>query len=208
MSKKNIKMLLYVAALFCVACVQTWGAGSVTYPWPTNWSLGGLASWSQPLIASGTVLPSAGNGSAGDLYILIDGATMTWYRHDGSDFKAMAGGSGGGGTTDHSALTNLAYADAGHTGFASTTTVTDHMADTTDPHGATPEFSGGLVLGAGTPDATITRTATSTLTLASYTVIAPTAATPTATIATGTLWYDSNVNKLKCYDGSAWQALW
>lgn len=208
MSKKNIKMLLYVAILFCVACVQTWGAGSVTYPWPTNWSLGGLASWSQPLVASGTVLPSAGNGSAGDLYILIDGATMTWYRHDGSDFKTMAGGSGGGGTTDHAALTHLAYADAGHTGFASTTTVTNHMADTTDPHGATPEFSGGLILGSGTPDATITRTATSTLTLASYTVLVPTAATPTATIATGTLWYDSNVNKLKCYDGSAWQALW
>jgi len=201
----NLKKIVLAAAL--LAALAAPSSASDVYPWPTNWSFGGIASWSQPRIASGAALPADASGTAGDLYILIDGASQTWYRHDGTNFISMTG-SGGGGTTDHSALDNLAYADSGHTGFASTTTVTDHIADTADPHGSAMSISGSLTVGNGTSDATITRTATSTLTLASYTVIIPTAATPTATIATGTLWYDSNANKLKCYDGSAWQGVW
>lgn len=201
----TLKKIVIAAAL--MAALAAPSDASDVYPWPTNWSFGGIASWSQPRIASGAALPADADGDAGDLYILIDGASQTWYRHDGASFTSMTG-SGGGGTTDHSALDNLAYADSGHTGFASTTTVTNHIDDTTDPHGSAMSVSGSLTVGNGTSDATITRTATSTLTLASYTVIMPTAATPTATIATGTLWYDSNVNKLKCYDGSAWQGVW
>jgi len=40
---------------------------------------------------------------------------------------------GGGGTTDHAALTNLAYASAAHTGFASAADLTTHAA-AADPH--------------------------------------------------------------------------
>jgi hypothetical protein len=52
------------------------------------------------------------------------------------------------------------------------------------------------------------RFATGTVGIASYAYLTPITATPTGDIATGTLWYDANVNKLKVYDGANWQGLW
>jgi hypothetical protein len=56
------------------------------------------------------------------------------HTHDGSEGSGgTISGTGGGGTTDHSALSNLDYASAGHTGFASSTDITtlDTKIDTT-----------------------------------------------------------------------------
>lgn len=213
--------VLSIAALLLP--LPSTGGGSTTYPWPTNWSLGGLASWSQPLIASGAALPATSAADTGDLFITVDGATATLYRMQGGAWATMSSGTGGsGGTTDHAAPSNLGYAAAGHTGFASSTSITDvraeaatvsasltsHIADTTDPHGATETITSSILVGSGTQDTYLERSGTGTMTLASYARILPTTATPTDIVASGTLWYDANVGALKCYDGSTWHALW
>lgn len=71
-------------------------------------------------------------------------------------------------------------------------------------------LTNGLIVGSGSYDASISKSATGTIKIASYTVIPPETATPTGTIATGTLWMDGNITppKLKCFDGSTWQGLW
>lgn len=217
---------------------------------PANMSIRGLADWafSGGHISSGTgALPPAGiNGSR---YVdLSTPSAPIEYLSDGSAWHAISSG-GGGGTTDHSALNNLPYAQSGHTGFAASTDVpnnasftlaglgakpfsaitdkpttlsgygiTDaasdnelsaHAADQTDPHGASMTVSESIAVGTGdAEDAYISRLATGVVMIASYSYLPPTSATPSADIATGTIWYDSNVNKLKCYDGSAWQDLW
>lgn len=110
-------------------------AGSELYPWPTDWSPGKLASWSQPLIASGTALPPVASASIGDLFFIhndewgtapLNFDSVLYIRRDIhtawngnpiiSTWTVLTGGSGG--TTDHSGLTNLAFDDAAHTGFA------------------------------------------------------------------------------------------
>jgi len=185
-------------------------AGSELYPPPTNLSVGGVASWSQPIIASGSALPNIASAADGDLFILTDAASWTVYRFATPTWiqQVASGSGGGGGTTDHSALSNLDYGDSGHTGFVSTSTFEAHTASSTDPHGSDETITGTLTVGSGTADTQITRNGTGTIGLASYVVIIPNAATPSAIIATGTLWYDSNDNKLKCYDGAAWNGLW
>lgn len=102
----------------------------------------------------------------------------------------------------------------GCTEIASTTAVNtvstnlnNHIASYSDPHGATMTVSVSLTIGSGTADTSIERVGTGTIAIGSYTQIIPNVATPTY-LATGSLWYDSNENKLKCYDGSAWKSLW
>jgi len=190
------------------------GGGSTTYPWPTNWSLGGLASWSQPLIASGTSLPATSTADTGDLYVLVDGATATLYRLTAGAWTTMsAGTSGSTGTDGVSTDTVVAYIateTADRTAAVATVAgdLTNHAADSTDPHTATMTVSSSVKVGSGTEDTYIERSGTGTVTIGSYTCLIPEAATPTGDIATGTHWYDSNTNKERVYDGSAWNDLW
>lgn len=182
------RLALLVLLLSCCSPGYCISAGDATAP--ANLSPRGVAEWAinGGWISSGTgTLPAV--GPVGSWYIALDNATApVSYRSDGESWVAISStGSGGGVATDSSA------------------SLTAHIADWDDPHGATETITVGLTLGSGTADASIERTATGTLMISSYTVIAPEAATPSATIATGTLWYDSNTNRLRCYDGSGWR---
>jgi len=221
--------------VFMVAVVALAAAATAATP-PANLSLKGIADWAivGGHISSGTgVLPAV--GAVGERYVDLSTPTAPIeYRSDGSNWRMISGG-GGSGTSDHAGLLNLDFAGSGHTGFAASSdlddyqpvasmagylvdadldpyaldaSVTEHINDQIDPHGATMTVSEVLNIGDGTEtDTYIERYATSTAMIASYVLIPPTAATPTATIATGTLWYDSNENKLKVYTGAAWESL-
>ena len=204
--------VLILAVLLVVALSPLWGGGSGLYPWPTNWSFGGVASWSQPLIASGAALPAVGSGAAGDLFHLVDAASWTAYRHDGSGWvQQVASGSGGGGagTTNHAGLSNLAFADSGHTGFASEPALNDHIADQVDPHGASTTFRERVTVGSGTADAFLWRIATGTVGIASYAALPAETATPPVASGVMVLWNDANTGKLRVHDGdNTWHDLW
>lgn len=93
---------------------------------PVQWSLAGLASWAQPLIASGAALPATSTYSTGELFMVFDTASGTIYRLTGGAWTPTGGtGTGGTGTTVHSELTNLDFDSSGHTGFASSGAVVD-----------------------------------------------------------------------------------
>lgn len=218
--RKNILLVVLILAIALSIRVSgpslaVTGSGTL-YPWPTFWSPGDVASWSQPLIASGAALPSVGSASVGDLFLKFDAASGTLYRHSGTAWVPAGGGAGGGGT-DHSALTKLDYANAGHTGFADATStnaiaasLTAHLASSTDPHGATETITSSLIVGSGTADTDIYRAGTGTVGIASYVAIPEVTATPTS-LATGvmTLWNDPNTGKLRVRDGSGtWHNLW
>lgn len=181
------RLLIAVSIVSVLAFGICFGAGSDIYPWPTNWSLGGLASWSAPITASGAALPAVGSASAGDHFIVDDGASATQYRLIGGAWVAISGGS---------------------TAVDSSASLTAHIASQTDPHGASMTLTVGLTVGSGTSDTYLERTGTGTITLASYARILPTTATPSEIVATGTIWYDENVNKLKVYDGTSWNECW
>ena len=243
---KKIFYLIFIAAF----AVLTSSAFGTTATAPTNLSLRGIAEWATVggHISSGTgALPAAGAEGARYVDLSTPSAPLE-YLSVGGAWHAISGTGGGGGTTDHSALSNLGYSSSGHTGFAasadipnnasftlaslsekafsslddvpntiagygltdaaSTTALTDHTGDSTDPHGANMRVSESVTVGSGTGDAYVYRVATGVVGIASYGYIMPQAATPSAIIATGTLWMDSNENKLKCYDGSAWHSLW
>jgi hypothetical protein len=72
----------------------------------------------------------------------IDGDNyyLSWRATD----NATNGGGGGGGTTDHSELTNLDYASAGHTGFASTADLSSKLENVVED--TTPQLGGDLEL--------------------------------------------------------------
>ena len=207
----KIKAIILLAILLIALPAYTQNATQ-----PTNLSLSGIADWTitGQFIASGTATPSYA-ADEGELYVDVSTATTpVLWRHDGSEWREIAGGSGGSGTSNHSELNQLGYAESGHVGFvASQTLITleektdNHIASGTDPHGSDMTLTGTLTLGTNI-DTYIGRIGTGTVRIASYTVIPPDIATPTAILATGTLWYDSNVNKLKCYDGAAWNTLW
>lgn len=98
--------------------------------------------------------------------------------------------------TDHAALQNLTFASSGHTGFASASalssidsSLTAHIVDQSDPHGATESISVGFTLGTGTPDAFIERTSSGVITIASWARVIPSVASPTSP-ASGTIWCD------------------
>ena len=165
MKKRSVvQALVALPLLAIIIAIATSQASAGIYSWPTNWSLGGIASWSQPLIASGTTLPNDASGTAGDLFMLDDTASQTWYRHNGSGFAQIR---------DAATLASLGV----------------HVADSTDPHGQTTTFSNGVNLGAGTPDAYVSRLATGMVQIATWAVITPSTASPTSP-ATGTMWND------------------
>lgn len=245
---QNKEEKLFYAVFMIAAVVLADSAYGSTATVPANLSPRGVAEWAiiGGHVSSGTgALPAV--GSEGSRYVDLSTPTAPLeYLSVGGVWRAISGT--GGGTTDHSALSNLDYAGSGHTGFAastdipnnasftladlseknfgsltdtpttiagygltdaaSTTALTDHTNDTSDPHGADMIVSGSITVGSGVGDAYTYRVATGVVGIASYACIIPQAATPSATIATGTLWYDSNVNKLKCYDGSVWNDLW
>jgi len=208
---KRIRSLLPVVILIsCLATFPLCGGGSDLYPWPTNWSLGGLASWSLPIIASSAALPPVASGSIGEFFIVTDAASWTLYRNDGTDWvQLVASGTGSGGTSDHSALSNLGFTESAHTGFASESALTDHIASQTDPHGASMTVSEGLTIGSGTADTFISRYATGTAMISYYIAIPYELATPTPASGVFTIWGDENTGKVRIHDGDAtWRDLW
>ena len=78
--------------------------GSDLYPSNFGRSWSGIASWSQPRIASGTSLPPVASASVGDLFIDYSIATSpTLYRLEGNinpnNWFPLAGGAGTGSTS-------------------------------------------------------------------------------------------------------------
>ena len=96
---ERLKLSIALLAVVLVAALMPiWAGGSAIYPWPTNYSLGGLASWSQPLLASGSSVPLVASLTIGDLYVVSDAASWTLYRRTGSTMIQMvASGTGGSG---------------------------------------------------------------------------------------------------------------
>ncbi len=177
-------------AQYLLLVIVMTGAIAIAATPPTNLSIKGVADWAiiGGHISSGTgTLPAV--GAAGERYTDLSTPTApVEYRSDGSAWQTISGG----GTDDGTAASLSA-----------------HISDQTDPHGASMTVSESIAVGTGdAEDAYISRLATGVVMIASYSYLPPTSATPSADIATGTIWYDSNVNKLKCYDGSAWQDLW
>jgi len=253
MKQTNIIYAIGLAAVIALAAltVSAQPAPSAAPSAPANLSLTGIINWviSGGHIASGTgSLPAV--GAEGERYVDLSTPTAPLeYLSHGGAWRAISGGGGGTpGTTVHSELADLAYAESGHTGFAASSDlpnnasftlaglseksfesltnkpttlasygITDaaldsdldaHTADQIDPHGATMTVSQELYVGDSNTDTYMGRSAPGTLQIASYVAIISETATPTKSLATGTLWYDGNTNKLRCYDGSSWHDLW
>jgi len=195
--KKLLILLLVLLPLSCFA------SGSELYPWPTTFSFNDLASWSQPLLASAAAAPNVASASEGDLYLNTTDKTI--HRMESGAWAAYGGSGGGSGDT----ATITAAIDANSASITiNIDGIAAHVASDTDPHGADMTVTSSVTVGSGTADTMFYRIGTGTIALASYTVILPNAATPSAIIATGTLWYDSNTSKLRCYDGAAWNDLY
>jgi hypothetical protein len=168
---KRLTLVLFLAATACVL------AGTATQP--ANLSPAGVANWA---IIGGHV----GSGTGALPAVPADGARYTdlstptqpiEYRSNGSSWIAIT--SGGSSSADLAA----------------------HMADSVDPHGASETITAGLTLGSGTADTSISRTATGTLTIASYVALIPMTAEPDATAASGTLWLDATGTLWLRYNG-------
>ena len=133
-----------------------------SYSVPSPISAYDVARWANRggFIASGTAAPSA-VASEGALYVDNTVATQpTLYRYGSGAWHIVAGG-GAGGVATHSELAGLSFADSGHTGFASEAALLAHIAtyglhvaDQSDPHGATMTISQELTI--GDPEATQT----------------------------------------------------
>jgi hypothetical protein len=186
--KKHKHSVLLLALFVVSAAIGLCGTATV----PLNLSPRGVADWAivGGWIGSGTgALPAV--SATGSWYVDLSTATTPLaYRSNGASWIAISSTGTGGTATDSSA------------------SLSAHIADYEDPHGAAMTVSQSLSVGSGTADAYIERVASGTLLISSYTVIAPEAATPTNSLATGTLWYDSNTNKLRCYDGTSWNDCW
>lgn len=81
----NRCLLLVIGFLLACTLVNA----SDLYPNP-SWSLGGIASWAQPRIASGAALPAIASGAQGDLFIQLATAPVLYIHHLGT-WTAMAG---------------------------------------------------------------------------------------------------------------------
>lgn len=162
------KQLFALFILLLVPLVAAYSGGSTLYPWPSDFSFYGLASWSQPLVASGTALPADANAHPGDLFINTATSTApTLWRRGTTTWHLMSGAStSGDGVSTHSLLIGLSFADSGHTGFNSAASHTLHLEDQTDPHGASMTVSEKVTIGSGTPDCDIYRVATGVIGLA------------------------------------------
>lgn len=91
----------------------------------------------EKLVASGTALPATDTYALGDLFLVVDPATTTVLLYCLSqgpsiiEWNPIAGvGLIGVATLTHDELANLAFADAGHTGFASSGELLDYYRKT------------------------------------------------------------------------------
>lgn len=150
-----MKKLLLVFLLASVSCF-----GSTLYPWPSDHSFDGLASWSQPRIASGTVNPDPADADTGDLFLNIaTPAEPILFILQSGDWKPLST-SGAVGATGPIGLTG-ATGPAGPIGATGPTGLTGPAG----PTGATgPAGLDGAPGGSG-PDLVVSKTA-------SYTVLA------------------------------------
>jgi hypothetical protein len=73
--------------------VAVMASGSDLYPTPTAWSWGSMASITQRLIASGTVLPPVASASVGELFLDVSAVPYVLYRRAESTW-VQVGGSG------------------------------------------------------------------------------------------------------------------
>lgn len=125
--------------LFCLLFASNLYASDL-YPVnnPADWSPGAISSWAklyfQPKIASsvydpewGGSLPPIASSSFGDLFILDDpnnpATTTVLYRSTLQNGTPVWAPLSSQGTTDHTELDNLDYANSGHTGFAASTDI-------------------------------------------------------------------------------------
>ena len=145
-------------------------------------------------IASGTSLPATNTFAVGTPFLLYSNSTTTviLFRLGTCNWDVV-GGAGGGG--------DIAMLLA-------------HIAKSTDPHGPDETITGGVTVGAGSgswdcpEQGEFFWAATGTIGLATFVQILPWPATPSIPIPTGTHWYDSNLNRERVWDGSAWHDLW
>ena len=175
---KNLKNH-YLSLLFLSAFAITFLAADPAHP-PTNLSLKGLAEWAEKggMISSGTGALPA-VASAGARYTDISTpSTPVDYRSNGSSWVAFSAG------------------------------LTAHIASNTDPHGATETITQSLFIGTGTKNIRLFKIGTGTLGIASYVALVEESATPTETIATFTIWGDSNTGKVRIWDGAVWHDLY
>jgi hypothetical protein len=194
-----MKKVLFAVFLVLVCALASMSAD------PDDQSSWGLIRWLElsGQIASGSGMPAV--ATAGSRF--VDWATPTApieYISTGGAWIAISG-SGSGGTSTHSSLIGLDFAGSGHTGFASEVAVASHIALYQDPHGATQTITQGLVLGSGTPDTFFYRSATYTMLIASFAALPVVTATPTGTVATGTLWMGTAT--LYLYVNGAWSVV-
>lgn len=199
-------MTAFVVGMAIIGFILLFACGAFAGT-PATWTLQGVSEWAQQRIASGSALPAVASYSTGDLFVKTSEPPIL-YRLQSGAWATMTGSvSGSGGVASHSELTELDFAASGHTGFNSAASFSAHTADQVDPHGATMTISVSVQVGSGTPDTFFSRVATGVFGIASYGYLVPETATPTSP-ATGTAWYDANLNKMRVYDGSAWNALW
>jgi hypothetical protein len=136
----------------------------------TNWqtikdAINGAAP--SGLIRAGLIAdrPAASSANAATLYFATDYDSGTLYRSDGSSWTKLASASAGG-TSDHSALSNLSYASAGHTGFEPSTPRSAKVTSTST--NLTLDSTHNVVLCTNTSDITITLPAASGCTDRAY----------------------------------------
>lgn len=188
-----------------------------SYSVPSPISAYDVARWASRggFIASGTAAPSA-VASEGALYVDNTVATQpTLYRYGSGAWHIVAGG-GAGGVATHSELAGLSFADSGHTGFASEAALLAHIAtyglhvaDQSDPHGATMTVSQGLTIGdpTATDSAYIDSPATGVVRIASYIQLIFATETPAISSKGVTLWADNASKCVYLHDGSNWSNL-
>ena len=145
---KSINNLIIIVLVFVVATVATWAQ---SYPLP-DLSPKDISEWviAGGQIASGSAEPT-GVASEGALYIRTATPTApVLYRYDSSDWQELSSSGGGSGVATHSELTNLDFDSAGHTGFNSAASFTEHTDTYIDPHGATMTVTQEISIGSGT----------------------------------------------------------
>lgn len=178
---------------------------------PISSSGGGSGVATHSLLANLDFSSSGHTGFASSGAVITNHSGLSNLDFSGSGHTGFA--SIGAIITDHSALNNKDFASSGHTGFASSTalsatdaTLSAHLSDQTDPHGATESLSLGLTLGTGTADAFLDRIATGTLQVATWARVIPSVASPTNP-ATGTIWQDAS-GVYRVYDGNgSWSSV-
>jgi len=179
------KLLAFVVGMAAIGFFLMFASSAFGASDPATWTLRGVADWAQPRLASGSALPSVASYSTGDLFV-VTSAPPVLYRLQSGAWATMTGSVSGG---------------------ASDASLTAHIADAIDPHGASMTISERIQIGSGVPDTFFARVATGVFGIASYGFIPPITATPTSP-ASFTVWGDANTGKIRVFDGSTWNNLW